>query len=221
MKLSHLAVAALLTAVAAPAAAASLANPGFETGDTTGWTTGGSGAVDVLTTATDASTLTTFNPTEGQFLAHLTAGPNDDYTTLSQGFTLTAASKVSFDAAFLAFDETSDGEGFDDDGYVRIFDATTNLMVFQADVNLVGDFGNTGWVHAVQGLDAGVYTIEAGVRNVGDDPATFEPGFDSQLLLDNIQVSVPEPETWALMILGFAGLGAALRARRRNSLQRA
>jgi hypothetical protein len=35
-------------------------------------------------------------------------------------------------------------------------------------------------------------------------------------LLDNISLaSVPEPATWAMMLLGFGGLGAALRQRRR------
>jgi hypothetical protein len=33
-----------------------------------------------------------------------------------------------------------------------------------------------------------------------------------------ISISVPEPTTWALMLIGFAGLGAALRARRRLSV---
>ena len=37
--------------------------------------------------------------------------------------------------------------------------------------------------------------------------------------LDNVRVSaaVPEPASWALMVIGFGGLGAALRSRRRLS----
>jgi hypothetical protein len=34
-------------------------------------------------------------------------------------------------------------------------------------------------------------------------------------LLDNVVVSVPEPATWAMMLVGFGGLGAAMRSRRR------
>jgi hypothetical protein len=33
-----------------------------------------------------------------------------------------------------------------------------------------------------------------------------------------LSVSVPEPATWAMMLAGFAGLGAALRTRRRTAL---
>jgi hypothetical protein len=42
-------------------------------------------------------------------------------------------------------------------------------------------------------------------------------------LLDNVNLLafVPEPTTWALMILGFGGVGAALRSRRRRDLQAA
>jgi hypothetical protein len=38
---------------------------------------------------------------------------------------------------------------------------------------------------------------------------------DTDAVLDNVSLSVPEPTTWALMILGFGGVGAALRTRRR------
>ena len=39
-------------------------------------------------------------------------------------------------------------------------------------------------------------------------------------LLDDIILtsSIPEPMSWALMVLGFAGFGALMRARRRNLL---
>ena len=36
-------------------------------------------------------------------------------------------------------------------------------------------------------------------------------------LIDNVVVtSVPEPATWAVMVLGFGGMGAAMRNKRRK-----
>ena len=37
-------------------------------------------------------------------------------------------------------------------------------------------------------------------------------------LLDNVSVSAPEPSTWAMMLLGFGGLGGMLRSRRKLAL---
>ena len=36
-----------------------------------------------------------------------------------------------------------------------------------------------------------------------------------QFSINNVTVGVPEPSTWAIMLVGFGGLGAAMRARRK------
>jgi len=195
-----------------PAQAASLFNAGFETGDTASWTVE-NGPVDVVTDADDAIVVAPygehFTATEGDYFAQLTAGENG-YTTLSQVFTLTRLSRISFDAAFLAFDY----DPYDDDAFVRVRNLDTNVttFLFGSSVSLVGDQGHTSWARfSSDFLDAGNYVFEAGVQNGGGDT---DPTYSSKLLLDNVGIAVPEPSTWAMMLLGFGALGATLRQRR-------
>ena len=217
---------AIAGALAFPASAAGLVNAGFEAGDLTGWTFS-EGFVQVVSFADDATQDPIFGehylPTGGAYFAQLTAGVDVGvYSTLSQNFTLGGAGSVSGDAAFLAFDSAP----FNDDGYVRILNTDTGALVyslFASDVNTVGDFGHTDWTHFTSGLlGAGTYTLEAGVRNNLEDGDNSVP---SQILVDSFAVTdagpggIPEPASWMLMILGFGGLGAMLRARRRAAGQ--
>ena len=89
-------------------------------------------------------------------------------------------------------------------GETRPFDPDSTVLLTGA----TGGLGYTPWTNFRLDLDPGTYTIEAGVVNFGD---AFG---ESYLLLDAFKVSVPEPTTWALMILGFFGMGAALRRQR-------
>jgi hypothetical protein len=203
------AVAAALTL---PAQAASLLNASFETGDTASWDVA-NGVVEVVTDADDQTQSPIFGEhytaTDGDQFAKVIAGENG-YTTLSQLFTLTTLSRISFDAAFLAFDEVN----YDDDAFVRVRNLTTNVatVLFSSSVSAVGDYGHTSWARfSSDFLVAGDYVFEAGVQNGGGDTS---PDYSSQLLLDNVGIAVPEPSTWAMMLLGFGALGAALRQRR-------
>ena len=93
-----------------------LANPGFETGDFTGWTLQGSGSV---VTGASAYNGTPYTPTEGTYMARLFArGASTDWIDplLPPGYDATdgawlefdvniaAGTTVSFDWAFLAMD---------------------------------------------------------------------------------------------------------------------
>ena len=213
---------AALSALSAPAHATVLLNAGFETGDLAGWIYT-DGFAEVVTGADDAIVTPPFGEhftaTEGGHFARLTAGPETGiYATIQQSFALTAASQLSFDAAFLAFDYLD----YNDDAYVIIRGLSGEEPVFVSSVAAVGDQGHTPWGHFTSGpLAIGAYVLEAGVRNVGDPDAFYS----SQLLLDNVSLSaitvtgVPEPATWAMMIIGFGAAGSIVRTSRRRRLQ--
>ena len=74
------------------------------------------------------------------------------------------------------------------------------------------DLASIGWVGAVTGL-----------RIVGLDNFGGSPGFDIvnvQVLPGSIGSPVPEPASWAMMLVGFGAVGFALRRRRRDQFLR-
>lgn len=210
-----------VAALSLPARAATVTNLGFESGDLAGWTIS-DGFVSSVTSADDAIQTAPFGehflPTGGAYFAQVTAGLDvGTYSLLSQVFTISDTFQVSGDAAFLAFDS----DPYNDDAYVRIYSADTDILLFKSDVLAVGDYGHTHWTHFTSGvLGAGIYTLEAGVRN---NPEDLDNSYSSQLLIDSFAVvsvdAVPEPASWALMVLGFGGLGAMLRRRRVGATQ--
>jgi hypothetical protein len=63
-------------------------------------------------------------------------------------------------------------------------------------------------------------TFQTFVFNASVDSVVLGGVNDGYIAVDNINFTggVPEPTSWALMVLGFGGLGAALRVRRRHAL---
>ena len=91
--------------------------------------------------------------------------------------------------------------------------------------------GSTGWIQSNYTIaDAGSYILTFGVTNFLDQI------YDSGLAFDGFTVSgrpigqigpsteqtvapaVPEPSTWAMMIVGFIGLGLLMNRRRKAAL---
>jgi len=66
--------------------------------------------------------------------------------------------------------------------------------------------GDTAWSFANDQAQAGA------VQNANSDSA------DMNVWAFRVAGSVPEPATWAMMLLGFAGIGAVMRARRKPVL---
>jgi hypothetical protein len=146
---------------------------------------------------------TRFDPVNGFFMASLQADRADDPVMLSQTFD-TVGGNFSGWVAFLGQDTNADF------GFVRIMSGNTEVVrLFDAGIAGLGAYNYTPWTKFSTTLGAGIYTIEAAVVNAGDP---FNPSF---LLLDDLRMTnVPEPSTWAMMLLGFGAAGALIRRRR-------
>jgi hypothetical protein len=84
--------------------------------------------------------------------------------------------------------------------------------------------GIPGATISVTYLTPGVYTASANGEydyavfdSQGNQLLTVGPGSGPFNLTESITVSVPEPPTWAMMLIGFAGLGFAACRRNRKS----
>jgi PEP-CTERM motif len=192
-----------LAALGQAGAHAGLVNAGFETGDLTGWTATYDPRQDAPWLGPLVAVGTSGSIYSGTYSATLIAGILAySPTILSQTFLLSAGETVNGAADFIP--EPQD-DRFNDFSSVTI----NGVTLFSADIATqlpLGD-GATGWVpYSFTAPSAGWYTLTASVTNVNGGP--------SQLRLDAVvpepsTSAVPEPSTWAMMLVGFAGLGFA------------
>ena len=201
-----MAAAAGLTA--APASAATIINGSFELGTDpgasfstlaagssaiTGWTIGGAG-VDYIGGYWNAS-----DGVRSVDLSALSAGGVSQNITTVAGKTY----KVTFDMA-----GNPDG-GFGD----KLMVVTSNGFNPQINSFTVGAANthlNMGWQSMSYMFTAGPGTV-TNIAFASDEYNPYGPA------LDNIGISaVPEPTTWALMILGFGAAGGMIRVSRRR-----
>ena len=154
-----------------------IANAGFETGTLAGWTA--TGPVSVVTNHTTSGQ--TKGAMSGNQFAVLTAGLGESVpTTLSQTFSATSGQNVQG----WAFFDANDYLPYNDSGYVRITQG--NVVLFSSDVASVGNYNQTPWTAWSYTIpSSGNYTLEAGVKNVGDNAAA------SQLGIDLVALTVP------------------------------
>jgi len=133
-------------------------------------------------------------------------GSSSSHTTYRTTFSLTGLNP--FTASISGF------WGTDNEGEIFLNGVTTGIKLF-GNVDGVldgGDFGNFDHLTAFNissGFVSGLNTL---------DFVILDTGPPSAMRVDNLAGSaatvVPEPATWALMILGFGSAGAALRRRR-------
>jgi hypothetical protein len=113
------------------------------------------------------------------------------------------------------FDVDQFGVGFD----AGFFDAvgSTGITAFARDGTLLGTVSNTGLGIEFLGLvstDVGIAGVFLDL--VGTEPAGFAiDNLRFGLRGDVVIPTIPEPSTWAMMLLGFGAVGGFLRNRRR------
>jgi hypothetical protein len=82
--------------------------------------------------------------------------------------------------------------------------------------------GRTGWIQSNYTIvDAGTYILTFGVTNFLDTIYNSGLAFDGVTIAGAplVTPSVPEPSTWAMILLGFLGIGLTGYLRRRNATQ--
>lgn len=97
-------------------------------------------------------------------------------------------------------------------------DSYNTLTIFSTGGNPIivpgGNFINPANGNQVSPGTNGLFTVtgDAGELFTGFTLTSGQNSFE----IDNLAVAVPEPTTWALMILGFGGVGLMVRSRRRS-----
>lgn len=196
MRTSFAAAAACAFALAASGAQAAqlITNGDFETGDLSGW---------AITGMMGVGTAAIYNPCcgvsggpPGNHFAAFGWGNETGVHSISQTLITQIGSLYS-----LTFDAGALGSG--SQLLVTTAGGVTNAYSLTANNNLNSTFTNYGFNFVGTGSDKVTFAVTTSPDNI-------------DAVVDNVSVqgAVPEPATWAMMLMGFGGLGAVLRRRR-------
>ncbi len=169
-----------------------------------GYTEGG---VKVQYFGRDLTTLTTLNPVGKHSWTPLFAGAGYTAISLADG------------GDFSAIEFLAGGSNWFGNASLQYQLVQNGAVVFSGLVNGLGDIGSSLKTIGFSGTDGQLFD-ELRVQSVWGD--TFNPHGYDQLILDNITIAgalssaVPEPATWAMMIIGFGAVGSMVRTARRR-----
>jgi len=168
------AMAALVLTGPSAALAAGLANPSFEPGDLSGWSTSipSGGFADVRVS------YGSYAAVDGSYFALLKTNGGGSFTTVSQTFSASAGDKISGQAFFYTIDYMP----FNDNAQVEIISGGSVVAtVFSANVSTGGSTPWTYWEYTFTAADT--YTVEARVANWFDSAVDSHMGLDAVIML--------------------------------------
>ncbi|MGH7012405.1 MAG: PEP-CTERM sorting domain-containing protein, partial [Caulobacteraceae bacterium] len=173
----------------ASAATNLVVNPGFETGDFTGWTVSG-----------DGISIDSAFPNSGTYDAAFSATSTDpDPGVLSQ--TLPAILGQSYDLSFALMDEI----GLATDSFTVDFDNFSDTITGDQAPGAYTDFS-----FVVPGSDVTTLISELSFTGTND----FADWNLDDVSVSQVTSAIPEPAEWALLTLGVGMAGFALRRRK-------
>lgn len=131
-------------------------------------------------------------------------------------FSTAAAGTVTFWARAVADPDYPEYEDHISFGFSDGSSATANFTNITGPILLPGKWQEFSIAFAAQGAGS---TGRFAIEYVGYADLSNYMGVDTLSIQTDAPSAVPEPSTWAMMVLGFAGLGAVLRGRRRSVLR--
>lgn len=208
MKKAVLMAVGMMTVALHAHAISTIVNPGFETGDLTGWDTNLNGGVAEVVSS--ASTLTA--PSGNYFLC-LTAGDANAYVQAAQFFYMSAGEQLSGFAAF----ETPESSPttYNDDAlalitFLSLSGGATTTELFSQSANSGGS--TLGWVSwSFTAATSGYYALQFGVENVADNLNDSKAYFDIGPANANAATVPDGGSTAALFGLALVGIEGARR----------
>jgi len=169
----------------------------------------GSGDSTTLNFAVDLADNVFFNPNGAgldTFSWDLLNNPLIAISGLTSGFTVTTPQSAGTGNA-------NHEDGFGNFDYVLNVGTSSTLQHLA--FNVTGSGANAGQILTIDHNTADNQSIFGSVDIIGTNGNTGVVGATLSTVT-TITGGVPEPATWALMIVGFGGVGASLRARRRT-----
>ena len=151
-----------------------------------------------------------------------------DAFTVAQGDTVNAT--VSFDGPFTIpasvtrtnFAFFLEGDAFPNentavDSTISIYNGATLVLSQSGSTTTSGFLASTIDIYPPNNgpITFDSFKTSFKITDLKTSASVYRTVFDYTLVQDNARTAVPEPAAWALMTVGFGGLGAALRSRRR------